>query len=76
MRRIVTTIVFTLTGLALMLVAVGLVLVSTFAAADIRQTLAHALALAGALVFGTAVLAGATFLTTRAAVWFAGERDS
>ena len=73
MRRLATTILSTITGLALMLAAVGLVLVSTLAVADIRRPIAHALALAGELIFGTAVLAGATFLTTKAAVWFAGE---
>ena len=74
MRRIAITILSTIAGLALMLAAVGLVLVSTFAAADIHQPVAHALALAGELIFGTVVLTGATFLATRAAVWFAGER--
>ena len=74
MRRIATTILFTIVGLLLMLAAVGLVLVSTLAVADIRQPIAHALALAADLVFGTAILVGATFLTTRAALWFAGER--
>jgi hypothetical protein len=73
MRRIATTILSTIVGLALMLAAAGLVLVSTLAVADIRQPIAHALALAGELIFGTAVLAGATFLTTRTVVWFAGD---
>jgi len=74
MRRLATTILSTITGLALMLAAVGLVLVSTLAAAAVRSPVAHALALAGELIFGTAVLTGATFLTTKAAVWLAGER--
>jgi hypothetical protein len=74
MRRIAITILSTIAGLALMLATVGLVFVSTLAVADIRQPIAHALALAGELIFGTAVLAGATFLTTKAAVWLAGER--
>ena len=74
MRRIATTILSTIVGLVLMLAAVALVLISTFAAADIRQPIAHAFALAAALLFGTAVLSGATFLTTQAAVRFAGER--
>jgi hypothetical protein len=74
MRRVTATILSMIVGLALMLVAVGLVLVSTLAVASIHQPLAHALALAGALVFGIALLTGATFLATRVAVWLAGQR--
>jgi hypothetical protein len=74
LRGIATTILSTIVGLVLMLAAVGLVLVSTLVAAEVRQPVAHAFAVAGTLLFGTAALSGATFLTTQAAVRFAGER--
>ena len=74
MRRIAITILSTITGLTLMLPAVALLFAANLAVADIRRPAAHALALAGELIFGAAVLAGATFLTTRATVWFAGQQ--
>jgi hypothetical protein len=74
LRRIANTILFTLVGLLLMLAAVALVLISTLVATEIQQPIAHALALAGTLIFGTAALSGATFLTTQAAVRFVGEQ--
>ncbi len=73
MARIAITILSTLVGLALMLAAVGFVLVSALAVAGIRQPAAHALALAGELISGITLLVGATFLASRFAVWLAGE---
>jgi len=74
MRRVANTILFAIVGLVLMLAAVALVVISTLATAEIQQPIAHAFALAGTLLLGTVALCGATFLTTQAAVRFAGER--
>jgi hypothetical protein len=71
--RLATTVLSTLVGLIVLLAAAGLVLVVTLAVAEIHQPVAHALAVAAALLFGTGALVGAVFLATHVAVHLVGE---
>ena len=71
--RLATTVLSTLVGLIVLLAAAGLVLIVTMAVAEIRQPVAHALAVAAALLFGTGALVGAVFLAMHVAVRLVAE---
>ena len=71
--RVATTLLSASVGLIVMLGAVGAVLITTLAVAEIGNPVFHAISIAAELALGIGLLVGSVFFATRFTVWLTGK---
>ena len=71
--RVATTLLSASVGLIVMLGAVGGVLITTLAVAEIANPVFHAISVAVELALGIGLLVGSVFFATRFTVWLTGK---